>query len=246
MNAVKDYNKFYSVEGQGEFLGDKGYGYCDEFCGHCSNETYNVPINRISLCAHCGAEMFPCAACDDNNIYAKCDWDSEKQKCHLFQHSKDFIEEKERRVFWVNEYEEMKDRHQAEFNKFPMCFAFDNQQFAEAMGKLGLTINDTDKVYSFAGGGIFRKEDFPWLEEMFERHAKELDKAMQITSFAISAFYSELSNHEYTYTWDYEPALEALGLTENDLEKDKFLNRAFQRAIKLQKKQLEKSDSWIK
>jgi hypothetical protein len=42
----------------------------------------------------------------------------------------------------MNNYKTLKSRHQAEFNAFPMVFAFSNEQFKTAMAKLGLTEND--------------------------------------------------------------------------------------------------------
>ena len=39
----------------------------------------------------------------------------------------------------TNQYQEMRNRQQAEANAFPMFFAFNKQQFAEGMRKLGLS-----------------------------------------------------------------------------------------------------------
>ena len=39
----------------------------------------------------------------------------------------------------INQYQEMRNRQQAEVNAFPMFFAFNKQQFAEGMRKLGLS-----------------------------------------------------------------------------------------------------------
>ena len=39
----------------------------------------------------------------------------------------------------TNQYQEMRNRQQAEVNAFPMFFAFNKQQFAEGMRKLGLS-----------------------------------------------------------------------------------------------------------
>ena len=38
----------------------------------------------------------------------------------------------------TNQYQEMRNRQQAEINAFPMFFAFNKQQFAEGMRTLGL------------------------------------------------------------------------------------------------------------
>ena len=51
-------------------------------------------------------------------------------------------------------YLTLKARHQTEFNAFSINFAFNMRQFEEAMKDLGLTPNDTDKVYRLGGGGF--------------------------------------------------------------------------------------------
>ena len=45
----------------------------------------------------------------------------------------------------INKYQELKEKHSKEFNKFPIKFAFSESQFKEAMKDLGLTEKDTDK-----------------------------------------------------------------------------------------------------
>lgn len=75
------------VEGTKEDTGFKGFVFTDEMCSFCSGETFNIPIYRVSLCAHCGAELFPCSACE-----SKCDWDNETHSCHKYSHTEQWIE----------------------------------------------------------------------------------------------------------------------------------------------------------
>jgi len=77
----------FIVEGIKEDTGFKGFGFCDELCPYCEKEVFNIPSDRISLCPHCGAQLFPCAACDK-----RCSWDQKTLKCSRFTHSKAFIE----------------------------------------------------------------------------------------------------------------------------------------------------------
>ncbi|MCL2392919.1 MAG: hypothetical protein FWC66_10015 [Oscillospiraceae bacterium] len=74
------------VEGTKEDTSFKGVGYVDEMCSHCMNETFNIPTNRVSLCAHCGEELFPCAGCEDS-ADSICTWDSYNLRCDRFNHS---------------------------------------------------------------------------------------------------------------------------------------------------------------
>ena len=69
-----------------------------------------------------------------------------------------------------NRYQEMRERHQAEVNDFPLMFAFDARQFAEGLRRLGLRSSDKDKVCALPGtGGFCRKSDLPALKGMFAR-----------------------------------------------------------------------------
>lgn len=81
----------------------------------------------------------------------------------------------------TNQYQEMRNRQQAEVNAFPMFFAFNKQQFAEGMRKLGLSPSDTRQVCSIFGGGYCRKSDVAKLNEMFTRHRKELKMPLPAT-----------------------------------------------------------------
>lgn len=77
----------------------------------------------------------------------------------------------------TNQYQEMRNRQQAEINAFPMFFAFNKQQFAEGMRTLGLSLSDTCQMCSIFGGGYCRKSDAAKLDKMLARHRKELEDA---------------------------------------------------------------------
>jgi len=79
----------YKVEGETEDSGFIGLEYVDELCSYCMNETFNIPADRVSLCAHCCAELFPCAGCDVEG----CDIsESPHSCCKCFSHSDAFVE----------------------------------------------------------------------------------------------------------------------------------------------------------
>ena len=112
----------------------------------------------------------------------------------------------------TNQYQEMRNHQQAEVNAFPMFFAFNKQQFAEGMRKLGLSPSDTRQVCSIFGGGYCRKSDVAKLNEMFIAG----DKTGQ--GFICDMFLQELENHEYSYTGDVQETLDALGITTQYME----------------------------
>jgi hypothetical protein len=138
-----------------------------------------------------------------------------------------------------NAYLDLKREHQKEVNNFPIAFAFSGEQFKEAMKKLGLEPTDTDKVYSMRGtGGIYRKTDAPALREMFDRHAREMQEAIDADltgdGFIFDMFSYELANHEYGYTWDIEPTLDALGLTLDEVSANEKLKYSLDKACRAQ------------
>lgn len=137
----------------------------------------------------------------------------------------------------MNAYKELKSRHQQEVNDFPKFFAFNNEQFEKGMKSLGLNPDDIKEIYSLEGtGGYYRRSDNDRLKEMFARHEKERQEAVETdktgNGYLYDMFLCELANHEYTYTMELEDTLDALGLTYEDIEKSKPMKRALNKAIK--------------
>lgn len=125
----------------------------------------------------------------------------------------------------MNQYRILKDRQQAEVNAFPFMFAFSQKQFDEGMvSRLGLQPTDTHLILSIGGGGYIRKTDRDALHEMLQRHSDEMQAAIDADEtgegFVLDMFEYELDNHEYSYTWDLEPTLDALGLTPDEVNAD--------------------------
>lgn len=127
----------------------------------------------------------------------------------------------------TNKYAEMKSRHQKRVNEFPMRFFFNEKQFEEAMNDLGLTKDDKDKVLSIVGGGIIRKTDAEAYEKMFEEirteEKRNITEDKDGTGYIADMFEYELNNHEYGYTYDADPAIEALGMTVDQIKNDDAL-----------------------
>ena len=137
----------------------------------------------------------------------------------------------------MNKYQELREKQQAEVNAFPMFFAFNQKQFEEGMQSLGLKPTDTKKIYKLGNtGGFYRKSDSAAFHEMFRRHTKELEDA--ITSdptgdgFIFDMFDYELANHEYNYTHDPEPTLDALGLTMEQVRAEPRLFHGWKKATR--------------
>ena len=122
----------------------------------------------------------------------------------------------------MNKYAELRSRQQKEVNALPLGFAFNNRQFEEMMKGWGLDPEkDLDKIVSIGCGG-------------FIRHKRELKEAVAADQtgegFIFDMFLCELDNHEYSYTGDTSEALEALGLTAQEVVDDPRLNRGICKA----------------
>ena len=69
------------IEGTKVDAGFQGVGFCDEMCSICEDETFGIPTDRVSRCAHCKVEMFPCSCCDE-----RCDWNQAENGCRRFKY----------------------------------------------------------------------------------------------------------------------------------------------------------------
>ena len=119
-------------------------------------------------------------------------------------------------------YSELKERQQQEINAFPFIWAFNESQLADGMRRLGLDPEkDKDKLCSIGAGGVIRKTDADAMREMFARHRRELQEAIAADQtgdvFIYDMFSTELANHEYSYTGDVTDAVNACGLTVEQL-----------------------------
>lgn len=135
----------------------------------------------------------------------------------------------------MNKYDEFKKKQHDEFNKFPMAFAFSDQQFKEGLEKLGLTENDKDKIIGIGAGGFIKASDKEAYIQLRSRQAKEFDEAIKKDTtgenFIKDMFESELSNHEYGYTGDLTDTLAALGLTMKEIETNENLRNGLNLAL---------------
>lgn len=131
----------------------------------------------------------------------------------------------------ANQYLELKKRHQAEVDAFPMAFAFSNEQLIKALEKLNATKEECVSIY---GGGIIKKTDQVKLREMFAHQAEEKNIAIENDKtgegYIKDMFEYELANHEYNYTMDASDTLECLGLTVDQISKSQQLMKGFQLA----------------
>lgn len=136
-----------------------------------------------------------------------------------------------------NAYRELTERQQEEVNALPMKWAFSKKQFEQMMAEWGLTPGaDNCKLLSIGMGGYILKSDRELIASTFKRHHEELAAAIAADEtgegFVLDMFRYELANHEYCITLDYTDALDAVGLTEDDLRQQPKLYKALRKACK--------------
>lgn len=136
----------------------------------------------------------------------------------------------------MNEYAELRQRQQAEFDALPLGFAFSQKQFNEMMAGWGLDPEkDLDKILSIPGGGYVQKKDAALLHQTAERHNAEMAAAIAGDTtgegFIYQMFLYELDNHEYGYTRDTEDTLDALDYTAEEVLGNPRLKRGIEKAV---------------
>lgn len=96
-------------------------------------------------------------------------------------------------------YLDLKDKHQEEFNEFPIIYAFDEERLEEGLKRLGAK---REECITYMGiGDVMRKADVPAFEALMKAHHEELREAMLDKEFAEAAFLYEMDNHEYAINW---------------------------------------------
>ena len=98
------------------------------------------------------------------------------------------------------EYLDLKSKHEKELNEFPIAYAFNDEQLARALEKLGATKEECVTV--FGHGDIVKRENAKPLIDMLERHTQEIkQKLAEDVEFAEAALLYEMNNHEYAINW---------------------------------------------
>ena len=113
-----------------------------------------------------------------------------------------------------NRYRELRERHQIEFNKFPIKYASSDDKLETVLKEFGLKKSDKHKLVSIGiGGGIIRESDVDDFLKLIRRHKEELKEAIDSDEtgegFIKEMFIYELGCHEYCLTREFDETLEA-------------------------------------
>lgn len=142
----------------------------------------------------------------------------------------------------LENYKELKKRHEKETNSLPIYFAYGQQQINELIKKLGFESEEEliKNVFTIGGGSIVLKSDKEKVLNTFKRHNKELKENLQDNDFMQNAFEYRLANHEYIITYELEPTLYALRITLEEYYNDSRMQNCMKLAIANYKKDMEK------
>lgn len=130
-------------------------------------------------------------------------------------------------------YSELKQKQHDVFNNFKhIFFAYSDKQFKEGMAKLNLNPdNDLNKIVSVNSCGCYvLKEYLIDFKQLFVDADLELEEFLKDESNLLDALIYELNNHEYCITYDIDPALDALGLEQSQINPD-ILKKAKQKSL---------------
>ena len=135
----------------------------------------------------------------------------------------------------VNQYQVLKTRQQQEFNKFPIKFAFNDEQFEQVLKEFGLSEKDIDKVIGTGTGGFIRETDLDAYLALGKKFTEEMEEAIENDKtgrgFVKDMFSYELANHEYGYTRDLTDTLDALGYKLEDINNNPKLMKGLMLAL---------------
>ena len=135
----------------------------------------------------------------------------------------------------MNRYRELKNKQFEEFAKFPIAFAFSDEQVKEGLKNLGLNENDIDKVTGIGAGGFIKKTDLEKYIELNKKFRRELKEAIAEDKtgefFIKDIFDEELANHEYGFTMEIHETIEAIGISVDEINANDNLKNGLRLAL---------------
>lgn len=146
----------------------------------------------------------------------------------------------------MENYQQIKARHQQEINAFPLGAAFSNSQLEEMMKKFGLPNDKTGyaQLVSLGAGVFIMRKDVPAWNEMSERHEREMKEFRACRKQLTEALRYEFANHEYMYGYDDEAVCRSVGLSWQEVQNDPELLKTYKEAESLFWKDCKEND-WI-
>ena len=129
----------------------------------------------------------------------------------------------------LESYQQIKARHQADVNAFPLGAAFSDKQLAEMMAQFGLP-NDKSgyaQIVSLGYGCFILRSDAPAWREMCERHDREMKEFRKNRKELKKALFYEFGNHESQFNLNEETICNCVGLDWEEVQNDAELLKLF-------------------
>ena len=133
-------------------------------------------------------------------------------------------------------YEEFKEENSKKLQDFihANCFwAFGEEALKKKLDELGLTQEEFQKQYTDFLGGAIKKDklaEYKKIRQEMDKNALEMMKSSK--DFAVSAFEYEFGNFECFYADRWLEAIAAIGITLEQINKNKMLLDAYKIAKK--------------
>lgn len=134
----------------------------------------------------------------------------------------------------MNQYEELIKNKEQEQNKYPFIFS-DLDEMEKELAKRN--INKDDIEYYFSENHFYIiQTHVDKFNEIAEKYEKEIEKRIEqdLTGedFIKDMFKTQLKNYEYGYTLEVDDAIERLGYTLDEIDRDSRLKNGLELAKK--------------
>lgn len=135
----------------------------------------------------------------------------------------------------MESYQQIKARHQADVDAFPLKAAFSKEQLAEMMQAFGLPNDKTGyaQIVSIGAGCYILRTDVPAFKEMIDRHEREMKEFRRNRKELMQALRYEFANHECQFIRNDIDVCACVGLDWEEVQKDAELMKLYNEAWKL-------------
>ena len=126
---------------------------------------------------------------------------------------------------------------QEKFNKLPIYYDYDDEQYNKLLSDLGITDEEARNgaLLSLPGDGIIKASDedlvIGTFNKFWEARNKAIEEDLTGDGFIYGMFLYELRNHEFIITQDPAETLETLGISEEKLNNSEPLQKGLAKAI---------------
>ena len=134
----------------------------------------------------------------------------------------------------MNKYKQLRDQLQKQYDALPIKYAFSEMQFKNMLKQFETEAGGRVRLLYIGQGAYIQVQDEKLIDDFLERSDRELSEAMKDDDFLYDAFNYELANHEFAYTDDISDALDALGLSWEQIKDDKRIMRILKKACENQ------------